>query len=82
LVLKEINQLYNVGVDNGNGLESFKNTPNDSMFVELNSEAQIKYGYVSDQEVPQEAQGFVKSAAPGQFLGLISLQINIMLLNW
>ena len=69
LVLKEINQLYNVGVDNGNGLESFKNTPSDSMFVELNSEAQIKYGYVSDQEVPQEAQGFVKSAAPGQFFG-------------
>ena len=33
------------GVDNGNGLESFKNTPNDSMFVELNSDSQIKYSY-------------------------------------
>ena len=43
LALKEINKLYNEGVDNGNGLESFKNTPNDSMFVELNSEAQIKF---------------------------------------
>ena len=56
LALKEINKLYNEGVDNGNGLESFKNTPNDSMFVELNSEAQIKYSFVSDQEIPQEAQ--------------------------
>lgn len=69
LALKDINQLYNVGVDNGNGLESFKNTPNDSMFVELNSEAQIKYSFVSEQEIPQEAQGFVKSASVGQFFG-------------
>ena len=56
LALKEINKLLQQGVDNGNGLESFKNTPNDSMFVELNSEAQIKYSFVSDQEIPQEAQ--------------------------
>lgn len=69
LALKDINQLYNVGVDNGNGLESFKNTPNDSMFVELNSEAQIKYSYVSEQEIPQEAQSFVKGASVGQFFG-------------
>ena len=69
LALKEINKLYLEGIDNGNGLESFKNTPNDSMFVELNSEAQIKYSYVSDQEVPQEAQAFIKGAAAGQFFG-------------
>ena len=69
LVLKEINKLYLEGVDNGNGLESFKNTPNDSMFVELNSEAQIKYSYVSDQEIPQEAQAFIKGASAGQFFG-------------
>ena len=69
LALKEINKLYNEGIDNGNGVESFKNTPNDSMFVELNSEAQVKYSYVSDQEVPQEAQAFVKSASAGQFFG-------------
>ena len=69
LALKEINKLYNEGVDNGNGLESFKNTPNDSMFVELNSEAQIKYSFVSDQEIPQEAQAFVKGASVGQFFG-------------
>lgn len=69
LALKEINKLYNEGVDNGNGLESFKNTTNDSMFVELNSEAQVKYSYVSDQEIPQEAQSFVKAAAAGQFFG-------------
>lgn len=67
--LKDINQLYNLGVDNGNGLESFKTTKNDSMFVELNSEAQIKYSNVSEQEIPQEAQAFVKTAAPGQFFG-------------
>lgn len=69
LALKEINKLYNEGVDNGNGLESFKNTANDSMFVELNSEAQIKYSYVSEQEIPQEAQAFVKGASVGQFFG-------------
>ena len=33
IALKEINKLYLEGVDNGNGLESFKNTPNDSMSV-------------------------------------------------
>lgn len=69
LALKEINKLYNEGIDNGNGLESFKNTPNDSMFVELNSEAQVKYSYVSDQEIPQEAQAFIKGASAGQFFG-------------
>lgn len=69
VALKEINKLYNEGVDNGNGLESFKNTANDSMFVEINSEAQIKYSYVSDQELPQEAQAFVKGASLGQFFG-------------
>lgn len=69
LVLKEINKLYLEGVDNGNGLESFKNTVNDSMFVELNSDSQIKYSYVSDQEIPQEAQAFVKGASAGQFFG-------------
>ena len=69
IALKEINKLYNEGVDNGNGLESFKNTANDSMFVEINSEAQIKYSYVSDQEIPQEAQAFVKGASAGQFFG-------------
>ena len=57
LALKEINKLYNEGVDNGKWFRKFqKNTPNDSMFVELNSEAQIKYSFVSDQEIPQEAQ--------------------------
>ena len=30
------------------------------MFVELNSEAQIKYSFVSDQEIPQEAANFCK----------------------
>jgi peptidyl-prolyl cis-trans isomerase D len=30
------------------------------MFVELNSEAQIKYSFVSDQEIPQEAQALKK----------------------
>ena len=69
IALKEINKLYLEGVDNGNGLESFKNTPNDSMFVELNSDSQIKYSYVSDQEIPQEAQAFVKGASAGQFFG-------------
>ncbi len=39
------------------------------MFVELNSEAQIKYSFVSDQEIPQEAQAFVKGASVGQFFG-------------
>lgn len=69
VALKEINKLFSEGVDNGNGLESFKTTKNDSMFVELNSEAQVKYGYVSEQEVPKEAQSFVKSASAGQVFG-------------
>lgn len=69
VALKEINKLYLEGVDNGSGLESFKNTPNDSMFVELNSDSQIKYSFVSEQEIPQEAQAFVKGASVGQFFG-------------
>lgn len=69
VALKEINKLYLEGVDNGSGLESFKNTPNDSMFVELNSDSQIKYSFVSEQEIPQEAQAFVKGGSVGQFFG-------------
>ncbi len=39
------------------------------MFVEINSEAPVKYGFVSEQEVPQEAQAFVKTATVGQVYG-------------
>jgi hypothetical protein len=36
------------------------------MFVELNSEAQIKYGYVSDQESSRSSRFCETTAAPGQ----------------
>ncbi|MEJ8583020.1 SurA N-terminal domain-containing protein [Riemerella anatipestifer] len=63
LTLKELRKLYN-----GEG-ENFLNSPSDSMFVEINSEAPVKYGFVSEQEVPQEAQAFVKTATVGQVYG-------------
>lgn len=63
LALKELNKLYKENAEN------FLNTPNDSMYVEINSEAPIKYGMVSEQELPQEAQAFIKSASIGQVFG-------------
>ncbi|WP_018674795.1 SurA N-terminal domain-containing protein [Riemerella columbina] len=63
LALKELNKLYK---DNA---ENFLNTQNDSMYVEINSESPVKYGYVSEQEVPQEAREFVKSAGANAVFG-------------
>lgn len=63
LALKQLNQLYKTDEEN------FTNTKNDSLFVEINSEAPVKYQYVSIQDVPQEAQEFVKSASVGQYFG-------------
>lgn len=63
LALRELNKLYKEDAEN------FLNTANDSLFVEINSEAPIKYGVVSEQEIPQEAQDFIKTAGIGQIFG-------------
>lgn len=67
--LDEITRLNTVGVDTGNGVESFQNTKNDSLFLTINSEAAYNPAYFSAQQLPAALQGKVASAAIGQSFG-------------
>jgi peptidyl-prolyl cis-trans isomerase D len=74
LVLKEVNQLNEVGVDNGSGLESFKNTKNDSMFVTINSDIPYNPNYFTKSQIPEGLKDKVTTASVGQIVGPIKEQ--------
>ena len=68
-VKTEIDKLLNVGSDTSEGKENFRNTPNDSMFVALNSDMPFNPGYFSVNQLPQTIQGEVANAAIGTIWG-------------
>ena len=74
LVLKEVNQLNEVGVDNGSGLESFKNTKNDSMFVTINSDIPYNPNYFTKSQIPEGLKDKITTASVGQIVGPIKEQ--------
>lgn len=65
----EINQLSNVGIDLGNGVESFQQTKNDSMFVTVNSDVPFNPQYLPITHQPEEVRDFLKTASAGQTFG-------------
>lgn len=69
VVKAEIEKLYNVGVDNGNGLESFKNTKNDSLFVLANSSVGFNPNYIPAEHLPEAIKSQVAGAGIGQTFG-------------
>ena len=68
-VKTEIDKLLNVGSDTSEGKENFRNTPNDSMFVALNSDMPFNPGYFAVNQLPQTIQGEVANAAIGTIWG-------------
>ena len=68
-VKTEIDKLLNVGSDTSEGKENFRNTPNDSMFVALNSDMPFNPGYFAANQLPQTIQGEVANAAIGTIWG-------------
>ena len=69
ITLSEINKLLTQGVDNGNGLESFQNTKNDSMFVTINSETGYNPQYFTKEQLPAGIRDKVATAGTGQIFG-------------
>lgn len=63
IALTSINKLYKEDKEN------FSNTPNDSTFVEIHSDSPIKYGFVSEQDLPTEGREQIKNSAIGSFVG-------------
>lgn len=68
-VLAEINKLYNEGVAGANGMESFKNNQNDSLFVLTHSSIGFNPHYVAKEQLPQGVSGQVSGASVGQTFG-------------
>ena len=68
-VSNEINKLLTQGTDVSAGTENFQNTPNDSMFVELNSDLPFNPTYVSPNQLPQSISSWITTASPGQTFG-------------
>ncbi|MDO4762824.1 MAG: peptidylprolyl isomerase [Flavobacteriaceae bacterium] len=66
VVLAEINKLYNEGVDMGNGIESFKNNKNDSLFVLANSSIGFNPNYLAKEYLPQGIREQIANASIGQ----------------
>jgi len=64
-----INQLKDVGMDLGNGIESFQQTQNDSLFIEINSDAPYDGRYLPLSQQPEEIRDFLKTANIGQTYG-------------
>ncbi|NAW52217.1 peptidylprolyl isomerase [Elizabethkingia argentiflava] len=67
--LAEINKLYTQGIDMGDGIESFQNTKNDSMFVKVNSEYPFNPQYLPLSQQPDQIKGFLNTAGIGQSFG-------------
>lgn len=63
-VKTEIEQLYN-----GEGVENFMNTENDSMFVILNSDLGFNPMYLQENQLPAKIREWVKTAKKGQTFG-------------
>lgn len=63
----EINKLFTVGSDLSK--ESFQNTPNDSMFIALNSDLPYNPSYFSQDQLPMAIRDKVAGAAIGTTFG-------------
>lgn len=68
-ILAEINKLYNEGVDTGNGVENFRNTKNDSLFVLTNSALGYNPNYLPKTQLPQGIREQISTATIGQTFG-------------
>lgn len=68
-ILTEINKLYNEGTDMGNGLETFKNNKNDSLFVLANSSTGFHPNYVAKDHLPQGVRNQIDGIGVGQTFG-------------
>ncbi|HCA09072.1 SurA N-terminal domain-containing protein [Chryseobacterium sp.] len=66
---KEINKLFSGGTDASGGAENFQNTKNDSMFVMANSDMPFNNQYAKPNQLPQNIQGQIATAAIGQTFG-------------
>lgn len=69
VALAEINKLYNEGVDMGNGLENFKTTKNDSLFVLTHSQRGYQPTYIPQEYLPSGVREQIAGAALGQTFG-------------
>lgn len=67
--LAEINKLYNDGVEGANGVESFKNNKNDSLFVATHSSIGYNPSYVVREQLPQGIREQIAGAGVGQTFG-------------
>lgn len=67
--LNELNKLFLKGTDASNGTENFRNTKNDSMFVELNSDVPFIPQYVAPNQLPTALQDKIGTATIGQTFG-------------
>ncbi|MGV8914241.1 MAG: peptidylprolyl isomerase [Kaistella sp.] len=68
-VQAEISKLYTQGSELTDGKENFQNTPNDSMFVSLNSDMPYNAQYFSTDQLPLAIKDKVSAAAVGTTFG-------------
>lgn len=80
-ILNEITKLNTMGVEMGNGIESFQNTKNDSMFVSINSEVPFSGAYMPIAQLPENIKEFAKTATAGQTFGPYKYQNQLYVVS-
>lgn len=69
VVLAEVNKLYNEGIEGANGVESFKNNKNDSLFVLTHSDFPFTPHYLTREQLPMGIRDQIAGASVGQTFG-------------